>query len=983
MKKFARLICLLLTAMLATGSLAACGGSKGSGRDNEKDVFTIATGELDNVFSPYFSTSAYDQEVWGMTQISMLSTNSEGEVYVGEDEPTMAVNYNQKVFINGQHIPDDQVQEETAKLSDAQKEDGSYYYTEYEFLIKNGVKDSRGEDLTIKDVVYNMYVYLDPMYTGSSTMYSTDIKGLAAYRTQDPSADAETSGSFESTFNTKAITRRSAIQNYFESDTNLRDSYRKSIDAAKEQEILDDVILARRQFWKELNDDWSSAQATVQDEENEYGFSPDEGWKVFLINYQLIDVKRDDNGKVHKYDAADDRADGNEDGKIEIGTDVSGNPIYKNIGDLAINDAPVDGWYTDKENVLKIVFNSKLGILTNAGSPIKADNNAPKIDFKLEKETLLIDGDTSVDENGNTLSDADLRVRIKNDRANLSNNISSIVSYYATSNTMFDYWLADEQEKYFNQEGVGNRVQTITGITVEKLTAGADFVGKNTTTRIEDPEQYVLKIAINGVDPKAIWNFGFTVAPMSYYSNPSESAYPGQGYKYFNYPGCPGYDNTKDANVGFKTFSQQYMTDVLQSVSRKPVGAGVYQASNNRGATGSSIGATDFYSNNIVYFARNEYFYTTGKEMSNAKIKYLQYKVIATSAIVNSLDTGEIDYGTPNSKPEVRNQINGISKLQSFAPLTNGYGYVGINASYVKNIHMRRAFMTAMDTSLVRSYYGDTAQLIYRPMSLVSTIYRDENGALDSSYSPTDAYPGLSEEDRRDYDAGRMTESEREEIIKSAIKAELNQMTSSELRTNSRGEYTGWYDRDEGKWKSLTFTFTIAGAETDHPAYQTLREAADFLNDLGFNITVLPDANALSKLAAGSLEVWAAAWSSTIDPDMYQVYHKDSQATSVNNWGYRYLLDSNSQHVTEERQIIDDLADLIEEGRSVLDMNSRRPIYREALELVMDLAVEYPLYQRTDLYVINKNVIDIETINTDPTPYEGVLAKMWEISFKN
>jgi hypothetical protein len=36
----------------------------------------------------------------------------------------------------------------------------------------------------MEDVLFNFYVYLDPVYTGSNTLYSTDILGLSEYRTQ-------------------------------------------------------------------------------------------------------------------------------------------------------------------------------------------------------------------------------------------------------------------------------------------------------------------------------------------------------------------------------------------------------------------------------------------------------------------------------------------------------------------------------------------------------------------------------------------------------------------------------------------------------------------------------------------------------------------------------------------------------------------------------------------------------------------------------
>ena len=64
------------------------------------------------------------------------------------------------------------------------------------------------------------------------------------------------------------------------------------------------------------------------------------------------------------------------------------------------------------------------------------------------------------------------------------------------------------------------------------------------------------------------------------------------------------------------------------------------------------------------------------------------------------------------------------------------------------------------------------------------------------------------------------------------------------------------------------------------------REARAFrqqalLEECGWKVNIEPDINALTKLSTGSLAVWAAAWGSTIDPDMYQVYHKNSTATSV------------------------------------------------------------------------------------------------------
>lgn len=84
----------------------------------------------------------------------------------------------------------------------------------------------------------------------------------------------------------------------------------------------------------------------------------------------------------------------------------------------------------------------------------------------------------------------------------------------------------------------------------------------------------------------------------------------------------------------------------------------------------------------------------------------------------------------------------------------------------------------------------------------------------------------------------------------------------------------------------LKIRFTIAGASiTEHPTYSVFKQAAEILNSCDWEVEVKADSQALTKLSTGSLEVWAAAWGSTIDPDMYQVYHKNSSATSVYAWG--------------------------------------------------------------------------------------------------
>ncbi len=178
----------------------------------------------------------------------------------------------------------------------------------------------------------------------------------------------------------------------------------------------------------------------------------------------------------------------------------------------------------------------------------------------------------------------------------------------------------------------------------------------------------------------------------------------------------------------------------------------------------------------------------------------------------------------------------------------------------------------------------------------------------------------------------------------------------------------------------LKVTFTIAGSNlTDHPTYQVFQTAAKLLNECGWDVEVIADSQALTKLSTGSLAVWAAAWGTTVDPDMYQVYHKNSNASSVRAWGYNAILSNDSYWM--EQDILDQMSEIIDDARETDDQAIRTALYEKAMGYVLDLAVELPVYQRQQLYAYNANVIDSSSFPEDINPYSSPLDRIWEIKF--
>ena len=275
-----------------------------------------------------------------------------------------------------------------------------------------------------------------------------------------------------------------------------------------------------------------------------------------------------------------------------------------------------------------------------------------------------------------------------------------------------------------------------------------------------------------------------------------------------------------------------------------------------------------------------------------------------------------------------------------------GYGYIGINAGKVNDLNLRKAIMCAMNTSLALDYYrAGTASQIYWNMSKISWAYPKGNDANDNGKD----YPQIG--------------TWNEDIARTNIQKYMQEAGVS------AGD------------SALKVTFTIAGSSLqDHPTYKVFRDAANLLNELGWEVEVVCDTQALTKINTGSLAVWAAAWSSALDPDMYQVYHKDSTATSTLAWGYNYLKTSGT---AEELAILNELSELIDAARETNDKAVRADLYKDAMEQILDLAVELPVYQRSVLYAFNSKVINADSMpkSSEMNPYSSPLDRIWEVEF--
>ncbi|MBR7185969.1 MAG: hypothetical protein IKD43_00490 [Clostridia bacterium] len=952
-KRAMRIASISLAAVIGAGAFATLAGCAGTG----KDTLVIMTQELNGLYNPFYSTAGTDMDVVGQTQISMFSTDEGGEIAYGPEEPVVVQAFDEK--------PVTITEGNTTTQG-----------TEYTFVIKKGIQFSDGVPLTINDVMFNLYVYLDPAYTGSTTMYSTDIVGLQAYRTQSYTSGGGSAQEDElaKEGSTRADGRIWELINTYEAANKKENGINASAYDVPQAVMEDYITTQYTPSYSYLSALWPNGQPTDDNGNKVSGAQATE-----LARQQLLADYRE-TLRLFKEELESD---------YNSALDTFSGAPYNNVVDED-KTSPTYGQIKQTNDALDVVdftkevvcFMFMEGYITLAydridrnGETVEDKNHIVK-DNGLKKTEKGYDPELIEFADANASREAAINYVYKD---KISSALHQILLYWATGGNMRSSFIGQAKDVYLHEQiaDTGMRFKNIEGI--KSLAHTAEFKGKDVTVGGESyavasshDEQGnpiggydVLRITINGTDPKAIWNFGFTVAPYHYYSDPTDPKL------------AMDIENNK---FGVDWGSFKFHTNVLQGGEKNdiPVGAGAYKATDR--SNSDNPNATSFFSDNIVYYKANDYFFANvegaHESLHPPIIKKMRYQVVSSTNAINQLASNNVDFVEPQFTTANSQRLDEMEKKGGYKKVSSwqlGYGYIGINAGHVENINLRKAIMSAMNTELALLYYvGGEAANISWPMSLVSWAYPREEGR---TYNP--ANPLQYKENNNDHDYMMF---DNDETAKANIKKYMAAAGAS--RGDSR----------------LSITFTIAGSNlTDHPCYQVFKHAMDLLNECDWDIELIPDTNALTKLATGSLEVWAAAWGSTIDPDMYQVYHKNSTATSVYAWGYREILASPSNYKDETR-ILNELAELIQSAREITshddyyDANNqlqpgRTSLYRDAMSLVLDLAVELPVYQRKTLYAFNTKVIDVNTLRKDErgdilcNSYSSPLSRIWEIDF--
>lgn len=376
-----------------------------------------------------------------------------------------------------------------------------------------------------------------------------------------------------------------------------------------------------------------------------------------------------------------------------------------------------------------------------------------------------------------------------------------------------------------------------------------------------------------------------------------------------------------------------------------------------RSKTSAPLGGGMFtfskYSDGVVYLDANPTYFDGAPKIAHVNMKETQ-----EADKITGVQAGTIDISDPSYSLEVADQIadiNGVEGEDGPVITTRlkdyrGYGYIALSAKNVNvggdpssqaSKDLRKAIMTviaAYRDEGIDSYYGDTATVINYPMSNTSW-----------------AAPSVTDDG---YQIAYSTDVDGNDIYTSDMKSEDKYAAALQAAL-------GYFEAAGYTVENGQITAAPAGAKMeyqvnigasgngDHPSFQTLTNAAAALKTIGFTLTVNDMANASDLFASyqsGAAEGWVAAWQSTNDPDMYQLYH------SQGSTNYYEIADS-------------DLDELIMAARQTTDQEARKAMYKEAMEIILDWGVELPVYQRSEATIFSTERVNIDTIAKDQTPY--------------
>lgn len=438
----------------------------------------------------------------------------------------------------------------------------------------------------------------------------------------------------------------------------------------------------------------------------------------------------------------------------------------------------------------------------------------------------------------------------------------------------------------------------------------------------EDGKVYTYKLT------KEKYNDGSDVKAEDYvnwYKVVADPSY--DGYQDISKVNVVGYDDYKNGSAteisGFKVVDESTIEITLEAANTSApyvLGSAVPISTAKYGDLIKKGDLSKFKSLNMVdYVSNGAYVLKEYKEKTSAtleanpnfylgepKTKNLIFKVVATNAELQAVETGDVDI-----HDQVVCDDDHIEEAMSagFINLkiqpTLGYGYVATNQKneIFQDVKVRQALLHAIDRkSLNQAVYGQYAITLNIPQAPISWLYDDEG---------METY---------DYDLEK----------------------AAELLKEAGWEKDGDKLMKDGKQMKIVFSAMSGNVVTD----TMIPLMIDAYGQLGidFQAEYVDWPTLQSKSQNGTFDMLFMAWGLTADPDLTGTFASAEAGGTQNRTGY-----ANPE-----------LDKMLAEALASTSQDEQKEKYKEVYKLINEELPLYPIYERCDLICYNTRVQNIE-----------------------
>ncbi|MBS6558689.1 MAG: ABC transporter substrate-binding protein [Clostridiales bacterium] len=306
---------------------------------------------------------------------------------------------------------------------------------------------------------------------------------------------------------------------------------------------------------------------------------------------------------------------------------------------------------------------------------------------------------------------------------------------------------------------------------------------------------------------------------------------------------------------------------------------------------------------NVVKMEANENY-----RLGTPKTKYVAFQVVESDQMADGIINGDIDIATPPASTETVEKMDNAGVHYDLFD-NNGYSYAAISAKRIPDKNVREGLMHLMTREqAISTYYGKLAQVIERPMTTILPEY------------PQDAkeYWG--------YDP--------EKALECFKKAGYEQKNGKLVKNG----------------KQLVVEVGVSDASTS-PVTPIFTQMKNDMEKMGakLNITDVNFSILLNRVNSDDIDMWTMGWGNSQHCDLTQLF------------GSEYTKNGGSNRTWIKDKKLDQL---LEEVRSTLDVEKRKELVAEELDLIMSWATYMPLFQRKNMMAYSSN------INLDTLPKE-------------